>query len=781
MNKWFRYLQAALFVLIVLLAQQEPVFAQYQGIWKDIESNQSHNFFVQQYDTGSTLVLHTTDAVTVHAYQGTMQGPVFEAGSIYAADSKQIRIVFSSEESAGVVMADVNRPASEDIRLTIFRAFPAVRTVRSGIWRDASGTLALYVQEYEAGSSIAVSAINGTVFRAFLGAVSGLQFKAVGLANAAEECSIDFLGEEQAETAVSLVGETPSPQLENSFYNVLKVFRPPALDVDFNAAVCSGETPLEVPFTASTQAPFATWWWDFGDGSTSTEQNPIHVYTAAGAYTVSMLAAVDQGLEVLTLRKDYIRVSKPETVIISGRVSDIDGMEGVQLTLSGVDPVLTDSFGDYTATLPAGWSGTITPQRTGYSFDPPFRPFDDLRENRLNQDFRAIPMTPPTADFTVSGSPTGPAPFTVHFLDRSTGEPLTWSWNFGDTVDSTASQSSLQNPSHVYTTGGIFTVSLVVANEWGQDTQVRAGYIIATAAPTLLSPNHGATVEPPFSLQWSAVSGAASYTVQVCENASFTGAGIDQYSSNGTGLAVMDRPAGIGYWRARANYPGGYTGSWSSVGTFIVPESPPPPPPPPEVGTVVLVSPGSGATIADTFDLMWNAAAGASSYRVQMAPDASFQNPWVDQDTVTTYLNVENAPEGTYYWRVRANVSGGDPGEWSTVRSLTVKVDDPPEPPQGEPVTLVSPENNGTLCGDQTLVWSAVSGAISYHIQVAGDVAFNSLWVDRDRTSTSLSMLVSGGPFYWRVRANYAGGVPGPWSEERYFYGPGGSAGRECP
>lgn len=54
------------------------------------------------------------------------------------------------------------------------------------------------------------------------------------------------------------------------------------------------ETALSVAFTdLSTNAD--SWFWDFGDGSTSTDQNPTHVYASAGAYTACLIATMDCG------------------------------------------------------------------------------------------------------------------------------------------------------------------------------------------------------------------------------------------------------------------------------------------------------------------------------------------------------------------------------------------------------------------------------------------------------------------------------------------------------
>lgn len=59
---------------------------------------------------------------------------------------------------------------------------------------------------------------------------------------------------------------------------------------DFVGDPLSGNAPLEVAFTdLSTNTP-TSWLWDFGDGHTSTEQNPTHVYDLPGDYTVTLTA-----------------------------------------------------------------------------------------------------------------------------------------------------------------------------------------------------------------------------------------------------------------------------------------------------------------------------------------------------------------------------------------------------------------------------------------------------------------------------------------------------------
>ena len=71
----------------------------------------------------------------------------------------------------------------------------------------------------------------------------------------------------------------------------------------FVASPSVGAVPLDVTFTdRSTDNP-TSWSWDFGDGTTSTQQNPTHDYTAVGRYTVSLTAVTDLGTDTETKQR----------------------------------------------------------------------------------------------------------------------------------------------------------------------------------------------------------------------------------------------------------------------------------------------------------------------------------------------------------------------------------------------------------------------------------------------------------------------------------------------
>jgi uncharacterized protein (TIGR02145 family) len=83
-----------------------------------------------------------------------------------------------------------------------------------------------------------------------------------------------------------------------------------------------------------------------------------------------------------------------------------------------------------------------------------------------------------TLNAKFSASPTnGTPPLTVNFTDESTGSPNSWAWSFGDGTSST-----LQNPSHIYTSQGEYTVALTVVGNYGNDTEVEMNYIVVGSA-----------------------------------------------------------------------------------------------------------------------------------------------------------------------------------------------------------------------------------------------------------------------------------------------------------
>ena len=239
-----------------------------------------------------------------------------------------------------------------------------------------------------------------------------------------------------------------------------------------NSAPAPGFTVATNVSTATftnTTANATSYEWDFGDGTGSTEEHPVHEYPGDGIYVVTLTAFNDCGSSVSTT--EIMITSLPQagfsatetTGCASFTVQFMD--ESSSNTTSwewefpGGNPsssteqnptVVYDNVGTYTVTLTAS---------------------NSLGENTVEQTNYITVISVPTAGFSSSANE-----LTIAFTNNSSGA-TSYSWDFGDGNNSTES-----NPTHTYDEDGTYEVTLTATNECGSISSIQT--VTVASAPT---------------------------------------------------------------------------------------------------------------------------------------------------------------------------------------------------------------------------------------------------------------------------------------------------------
>ncbi len=93
------------------------------------------------------------------------------------------------------------------------------------------------------------------------------------------------------------------------------------VNVDFSVSSANVCANSPVNFTDLTNPPPATWLWNFGDGQTSTDQNPSHVYTTPGTYSVRLIASYTGNCSDTLLQVNYITVADAPAVSFNSDIT----------------------------------------------------------------------------------------------------------------------------------------------------------------------------------------------------------------------------------------------------------------------------------------------------------------------------------------------------------------------------------------------------------------------------------------------------------------------------
>jgi PKD repeat protein len=157
----------------------------------------------------------------------------------------------------------------------------------------------------------------------------------------------------------------PCQDVVNAFAQVgITIVCPGPPVADFSASPLSGGVPLTTTFTDLSQAA-SSWDWDFGDGGSSTEENPTYTYNAMGTYTVSLTAANEFGSDTMT-KTNYITVTAPQPPIADfvASATDITIGNSVQFTDTSLENPTSWSW-----TFEGGTPGASTAQNPTVTYN----------------------------------------------------------------------------------------------------------------------------------------------------------------------------------------------------------------------------------------------------------------------------------------------------------------------------------------------------------------------------------------------------------------------------
>ncbi len=271
----------------------------------------------------------------------------------------------------------------------------------------------------------------------------------------------------------------------------------PPPDADFSASVLSGESPLSVQFSVASTDNVDTYDWRINQQTFSNDANTEFTFTEEGTYTVELVVTGDGGQDTA---QETITVTRPPdapNVTIAAEPESGDVPLSVQFSSesTGGDIVgYTWEFGDGTTSADENPTHTYEQQGT-YAVTLSVEGPGGTDTETLNVT-ATEPLQAPVAEFTavlVSDD----AGLTVNFNNLSTGDELSYVWDFGD-----GTTSPEANPQHIYLAYGTYDVTLEVSNPVGTDNAssqitlqepLESVVAIASAAPLQAAP--GETIQ----------------------------------------------------------------------------------------------------------------------------------------------------------------------------------------------------------------------------------------------------------------------------------------------
>lgn len=237
-----------------------------------------------------------------------------------------------------------------------------------------------------------------------------------------------------------------------------------APSVAFSATPLSGCPGLAVTFTNTTNlnvSGSATWNWSFGDGTSSNQKNPTHVYATPGIYNVSLIATNGGGCTATETKNSYVHVFTPPSATFTTALPaycEAPVQVSFLPVINGTGPF--SLFWDY-GNGTSGTSPTTTYNTNGgYTVRLIATDANGCKDTTIGSS--PISVGSLSASFTAPSTACVFQP--VSFLNTSTAA-TTATWDFGD-----GTLVSAFDTTHTWSAPGVYTVKLKVGSFQCQDS-----------------------------------------------------------------------------------------------------------------------------------------------------------------------------------------------------------------------------------------------------------------------------------------------------------------------
>ena len=467
----------------------------------------------------------------------------------------------------------------------------------------------------------------------------------------------------------------------------------------FSANPGTGCAPLTVLFTNTSSPNAINYDWQFpgGNPSSSTAQNPPGVvFNVPGTYTITLTVSNSVGTNSFT-----------QNIVVTGVpaanfTAAVSGLMTTFTNTSSNSTAFTWDFGDNTTSSEANPTHTYDSDGT---YTVVLTASNGCGTNSFTQN--VVIITEPDAGFSVNTT-SGCAVLSVNFTDISSGDPVSWAWDFpgGD-----PSSSTEQNPTVQYFTTGIYDVTLVVTSAGGSTSSFsQPSFITVNGAPL---PGFSAVQNAADVTFLNTTTGASSYLWNFGDGSNSTDSDpTHSYPTDGTYTITLSATNNCG------------TAIFEQTVTVITP---------PtagfnlnnDVGCLPLTVQFNNASSSNTTSLQWDFPGGNPASAVDENPIVTWSAPGIyivtltatnaaGNSSSTATITVQAAPSAGFSYTLSqttvnftSNSQNADSFAWNFGDNNTSTAENPTHTygaPGAYNVSLSATNNCGTTIYEQTII-----------------------------------------------------------------------------